>query len=85
MISPVPIRIIKYSNRRLNNATNSRHRPLGQLVKLINEGHDVEVIDSKNKEDLTQNLLMQILLKIRVRSFFLLFSRISQYEIWMEC
>ena len=63
MASHDPIRITKYSNRRLYDAANSRHLTLDQLVELIKEGHDVEVIDSKSKEDLTQSLLMQILLE----------------------
>ena len=32
-------------------------------MELIKEGHNVEVIDSKSKEDLTQNVLMQILIE----------------------
>lgn len=62
MASQGPLRITKYSNRRLYDAANSRHLTLDQLVELIKEGHDVEVIDSKSKEDLTQNVLMQILI-----------------------
>ncbi|MDP7058862.1 MAG: polyhydroxyalkanoate synthesis regulator DNA-binding domain-containing protein [Candidatus Marinimicrobia bacterium] len=58
-----PIRITKYSNRRIYDSTNSQHLTLDQLVELIKEGHDVEVIDSKSKEDLTQAVLMQILIE----------------------
>ena len=58
-----PIRITKYSNRRIYDSTNSRHLTLDQLVELIKEGHEVEVIDSKSKEDLTQTVLMQILIE----------------------
>ena len=63
MDNPEPIRITKYSNRRIYDSTNSRHLTLDQLVELIKEGHDVEVIDSKSKEDLTQAVLMQILIE----------------------
>ncbi|MEE1577232.1 MAG: polyhydroxyalkanoate synthesis regulator DNA-binding domain-containing protein, partial [Deltaproteobacteria bacterium] len=40
MASHDPIRITKYSNRRLYDAANSRHLTLDQLVELIKEGHD---------------------------------------------
>ena len=63
MDSHDPIRITKNSNRRLYDAANIRHLTLDQLVEMIKEGHEVEVIDSKSKEDLTQSLLMQILLE----------------------
>ncbi len=63
MATQDPIRITKYTNRRLYDATNSRHLTLDQLVELIKDGHDVEVIDSKSKEDLTQSVLMQILVE----------------------
>ena len=63
MATQDPIRITKYTNRRLYDATNSRHLTLDQLIELIKDGHDVEVIDSKSKEDLTQSVLMQILVE----------------------
>ena len=70
MATQDPIRITKYTNRRLYDATNSRHLTLDQLVELIKDGHDVEVIDSKSKEDLTQSVLMQILWRTRGRICF---------------
>ena len=42
MATQDPIRITKYTNRRLYDATNSRHLTLDQLVELIKDGHDVE-------------------------------------------
>ena len=44
MATQDPIRITKYTNRRLYDATNSRHLTLDQLIELIKDGHDVEVI-----------------------------------------
>ena len=63
MATQDPIRITKYTNRRLYDATNSRHLTLDQLIEMIKDGHDVEVIDSKSKEDLTQSVLMHILVE----------------------
>ena len=58
-----PIRIKKYSNRRLYDITHSRHLTLEELVELIKAGHEVQVIDSKSKEDITQSVLMQMLME----------------------
>ena len=58
-----PIRIKKYSNRRLYDITHSRHLTLEELVELIKAGHEVQVIDSKSKVDITQSVLMQMLME----------------------
>ena len=66
-----PIRIKKYSNRRLYDITHSRHLTLEELVELIKAGHEVQVIDSNSREDITQSVLMQMLLwKIRRHTCF---------------
>ena len=58
-----PILIKKYSNRRLYDITHSGHLTLEELVELIKAGHEVQVIDSKSKEDITQSVLMQMLME----------------------
>ena len=57
-----PVIIKKYSNRRLYDVTQSQHITLDDLVKLIKSGEEVQVIDSKSKEDITQSVLTQLVL-----------------------
>ncbi len=58
-----PIVIKKYANRRLYNVTHSGYLTIDDLVELILEGNEVQVFDSKTKEDITQNVLTQIFLE----------------------
>ncbi len=58
-----PIVIKKYANRRLYNVTHSGYLTIDDLVELILEGHEVQVFDSRTKEDLTQSVLTQIFLE----------------------
>lgn len=57
-----PVIIKKYANRRLYDVTHSKHITLDDLVKLIKDGDEVKVIDSKSKEDITQSVLTQMVL-----------------------
>ena len=59
---PGKIIIKKYSNRRLYDVTHSQYLTLDEVVTLIQEGHEIQVLDSKTKEDLTQSVLTQIFL-----------------------
>ena len=52
--------IKKYSNRRLYDVTHSQYLTLDELVDLIKGGYDVQVVDSKTKNDITQMVLTQI-------------------------
>jgi polyhydroxyalkanoate synthesis repressor PhaR len=53
--------IKKYANRRLYDATASRHVTLDDLRKLIVSGEQIKVVDDKTEEDLTRATLLQII------------------------
>ena len=53
--------IRKYANRRLYDAQDSRHVTLDDLRKLIAAGERIKVVDDKSGEDLTRNILLQII------------------------
>ncbi|HEY0427372.1 MAG TPA: polyhydroxyalkanoate synthesis repressor PhaR [Pyrinomonadaceae bacterium] len=55
--------IKKYGNRRLYNTETSNYVTYQDLVKIIRDGHDIRVIDSKTKEDVTKSILMQLILE----------------------
>jgi polyhydroxyalkanoate synthesis repressor PhaR len=58
-----PISINKYPNRRYYDTLNSRHVTLQDLYDLIVSGKDICVTDTRTGEDLTNLVLMQILLE----------------------
>jgi len=59
---PAQARVIrKYANRRLYDATASRHVTLEDLRRLIAAGERVQVIDDRTGEDLTRAVLLQII------------------------
>jgi polyhydroxyalkanoate synthesis repressor PhaR len=59
---PPPARVIrKYANRRLYDATASRHVTLEDLRRLIAAGERVQVVDDRSGEDLTRAVLLQII------------------------
>lgn len=53
----------KYANRRLYDTDESRYITLGELTDKVRQGIDVQVIDAKSNEDLTQATLTQIILE----------------------
>lgn len=57
------IRFKKYANRRLYNMSESKYMTLEALAELIRQGHEIEVIDAKTKEDVTAFILTQIVLE----------------------
>ncbi len=60
---PDLILIKRYGNRRLYNTETSGYLNYQELVKLIRDGHDVQVIDSRTKADVTKAVLMQVILE----------------------
>lgn len=62
-VSAKALTIHKYSNRRYYDVTCSRHLTLEQIHKLILEGYDVRVLESKTGEDVTIELLAHIMLE----------------------
>jgi polyhydroxyalkanoate synthesis repressor PhaR len=53
--------IRKYANRRLYDATGSRHVTLDDIRKMIGAGERVKVIEDKSGEDITRATLLQII------------------------
>lgn len=53
--------IKKYENRRLYDATNSRYVNLDEVAQLVQQGHDVQVIEAASGEDITRVILTQII------------------------
>jgi len=53
--------IRKYANRRLYDATASRHVTLEDIHKLIGAGERVQVVDDRTGTDLTRSVLLQII------------------------
>ncbi len=51
----------KYPNRRLYDMTESRYVTIEDIRNLITEGESIEVIDSRDKSDITRSVLLQIL------------------------
>jgi len=60
-MTPSPVLIKKYGNRRLYNATDSRYVNLDDIAALIRQGQDVKVLDAKSGRDLTRVTLTQII------------------------
>ena len=60
---PDRILIKRYGNRRLYNTETSGYLNYQELVKLIRDGHDVQVVDSRTKADVTKAVLMQVILE----------------------
>jgi polyhydroxyalkanoate synthesis repressor PhaR len=55
--------IKKYPNRRLYDTEESKYITLSQLRQLIIHGAAIKVIDSTSEEDITRNILLQIILE----------------------
>jgi polyhydroxyalkanoate synthesis repressor PhaR len=53
--------IRKYANRRLYDATSSRHVTLDDIRKMVAAGDRVKVVDDKGGEDVTRSILLQII------------------------
>ena len=57
------LHIRKYPNRRYYDATRSRHVTLRDVYDLVRSGHDVCITDSRNGEDITNLVLLQVVLE----------------------
>lgn len=55
--------IKKYPNRRLYDTEESKYITLSQLRRLIIQGESIKVIDTTTEEDITRNILLQIILE----------------------
>jgi polyhydroxyalkanoate synthesis repressor PhaR len=58
-----PIIIKKYANRRLYNTETSSYITLELLSQMTREGREFVVVDAKTDEDITHNVLTQIIME----------------------
>lgn len=63
--------IKKYGNRRLYDTTESRYVTLEELAASVRGGADVRVVDAQSGADLTQTVLLQIIIEGRGAAQFL--------------
>jgi polyhydroxyalkanoate synthesis repressor PhaR len=59
--SSAKITIKKYANRRLYDTESSTYITLDRLAAMIREGRDFEVVDAKSGDDITRQVLTQII------------------------
>lgn len=69
---PNPVIIKKYANRRLYHTAKSAYVTLEDLSQMIRDGIDFEVVDAKSGEDLTRQVLTQIIVEQESRGQYLL-------------
>jgi polyhydroxyalkanoate synthesis repressor PhaR len=55
--------IKKYANRRLYNTESSSYITLDYLAQMTRDGRDFKVIDAKTEDDITHNILTQIIME----------------------
>jgi polyhydroxyalkanoate synthesis repressor PhaR len=55
--------IKKYANRRLYNTESSSYITLEHLAAMTREGREFKVVDAKSDEDITHNILTQIIME----------------------
>src|SRR5271170_2931473 len=60
---PPPIKIKKYANRRLYNTGTSSYVTLDHLCQMVKDGVDFVVYDAKSGEDITRQVLTQIIVE----------------------
>jgi polyhydroxyalkanoate synthesis repressor PhaR len=57
-------RIKRYGNRKFYDTTSKRYVTLSEIAGIVRAGDDVEVIDHSTGEDITKQVLMQILSRL---------------------
>ena len=55
--------IKKYPNRRLYDTSTSRYITLDEVRQMVVEGIEFKVVDKKTNEDITRNILLQIIME----------------------
>ena len=61
------VTIKKYANRRLYDTESSSYITLDKLATMIRDGRDFEVVDAKSGEDITHQVLTQIIVEEEAR------------------
>ncbi len=57
------VTIKKYANRRLYDTESSTYITLDRLAQMVREGREFEVVDAKSGEDITRQVLTQIIVE----------------------
>jgi polyhydroxyalkanoate synthesis repressor PhaR len=57
------LKLKKYANRRLYDTENSAFLSLSQVADLVKQGREIEVVDAKTGEDVTNFILAQVVLE----------------------
>jgi polyhydroxyalkanoate synthesis repressor PhaR len=65
--SGAKVTIKKYANRRLYDTESSAYITLDRLAAMIREGRDFEVVDAKSGDDITHQVLTQIIVEEEAR------------------
>ena len=61
------VTIKKYANRRLYDTESSSYITLDRLAEMVREGREFEVVDAKTGEDITRQVLTQIIVDEEAR------------------
>ena len=61
------VTIKKYANRRLYDTESSAYITLDRLAQMVREGREFEVVDAKSGEDITRQVLTQIIVDEEAR------------------
>jgi polyhydroxyalkanoate synthesis repressor PhaR len=61
--APPPVVVKKYANRRLYNTESSSYITLDNLAEMVRKGRDFVVYDAKTGEDITRDVLTQIIVE----------------------
>ena len=61
------VTIKKYANRRLYDTESSTYITLDRLAQMVREGREFEVVDAKSGEDITRQVLTQIIMDEEAR------------------
>ena len=59
--NPQQILITRYSSRRLYNTNTSDYVTLDDITDLIRDGKDIKIVDKKSGDDITRQILLQII------------------------
>ena len=65
--SNAKVTIKKYANRRLYDTESSAYITLDRLAAMVREGREFEVVDAKTGEDITRQVLTQIIVDEEAR------------------
>ena len=65
--SSAKVTIKKYANRRLYDTESSAYITLDRLAHMVREGREFEVVDAKSGEDITRQVLTQIIVDEEAR------------------